>query len=191
MRTSSLIRWSGLAAIVGGALWVGKVLYEMNDETVYVRDITDYMFFVVPLLLLAGLTGLYALGGRRSGQRGQGGLIGFFLGVLGLVAISVSFGLWTLGMVSDVLWGILLGLLPLALGLLILGGSIIESGALGRAKVLPLILGFVSILALILPPWNVAGVVVWALLGGGWILLGIAIWASGRERAAQPARAQG
>jgi len=189
MRTSSLIRWSGLAAILGGALWIAKVLYEMNDETVYARDITDYMFFVVPLLLLVGLTGLYALGGRRSGQRGQGGLIGFFLGVLGLLAISVSFGLWTLGMVSDVLWGILLGLLPLALGLLILGGSIIESGALGRANALPLVLGFVSILALILPPWNVAGVVVWALLGGGWSLLGIAIWVSG-SCAVQPARVQ-
>ena len=189
MQTSSLIRWSGLAAIVGGALWVAKVFYEMNDETVYARDITDYMFFVVPLLLLAGLTGLYALGGRGSGQRGDGGLIGFFLGILGLVAISVSFGLWTLGMVSDVLWGILLGLLPLALGLLMLGGSIIESGALGRAKALPLVLGFVSILALAMPPWNIAGVIVWASLGGGWILLGIAIWASG-SRAAQPARVQ-
>ena len=54
MQTSSLIRWSGLAAVLGGALWIAKVLYEMNDVTTYARDITDYMFFVVPLLLLVG-----------------------------------------------------------------------------------------------------------------------------------------
>jgi len=190
MRTSSLIRWSGLAAMLGGAFWVGKVLYEMNETTTYARDITDYMFFVVPLLLLAGLTGLYALVARRAEQGGQGALSGFFLGALGLVGISVSFGLWTLGMVSDVLWGILIGLLPVALGMLILGGSVIGSGVLGRAKALPLILGFVSLLALALPPWNIAGVGVWASLGLGWILLGIAVWASASERDVQPARVQ-
>ncbi|MBA2344633.1 MAG: hypothetical protein H0V83_06090 [Rubrobacter sp.] len=190
MQTSSLIRWSGLAAVLGGALWIAKVLYEMNDVTTYARDITDYMFFVVPLLLLVGLAGLYALDVRRAGQRGRVFLAGFLMGALGLMGISLSFGLWTLGTLSDLLWGIMIGLLPLGLGLMILGGSIIESGTLGRAKALPLVMGFMSILALALPPWNVAGVTVWALSGGGWVVLGVAIWASGNERAVRTARVQ-
>lgn len=188
MRTNSLIRMGGLAAILGGTLWVAKVLYEMNDVTTYARDITDYMFFVVPLLLLAGLAGLYGIGARRGERGGRGFLTGFFIGALGLLAISVSFGLWNLGLVSDVLWGILLGLVPTALGLMILGGWIMESGALGRAAALPLILGFMSILAAVAPPWNFAGVAVWTALGAGWALLGVAILASGRERAVGPAR---
>jgi hypothetical protein len=187
MRTSSLIRYSGAAAIAGGALWIAKILYESNDATPYAKDITDYAFFVVPLLLLAGLTGLYALDVERSGRRDQGTLAGFFSASLGLVAISMWFGLWSLGIVSDALWGVWLGLAPLMLGLTIMGSSSIDSGALGRARALPLILGLLTILALIVPPWNVVGVVVWALLGGGWILLGIAIWTSASERIVQPA----
>lgn len=190
MRTSTrLARVGGLAAVLGGTLWVAKVLHETNDVTPYPRDVTDHLFFVVPLLLLAGLAGLVALHRGRPGTTERDNRAGFFVAGFGLVVVSASIGLWSLGVIPDVLRGILLGLVPVALGLIIVGSSAMESGALSRAKGLPLALGFVSILAIIAPPWNVAGVILWTLLGLGWILLGMAVWAGG-ARTTRTARAR-
>jgi apolipoprotein N-acyltransferase len=71
------------------------------------------------------------------------------------------------------LWG---GLLFVAVGLILLGGSIIQIGLLGRWKLVPLFAGSTGLLAVAMPPWNLAGVAAWALFGLSWVALGCVLW---------------
>ncbi len=177
MSKSIVVRASALSAVLGGLLWDAKIIYESNNDHPYPTDITDALFFVVPLLMLSGLAGLYLLcRGQLSEQEKESHWVGFVLGFGGLVGASVSSGMWALGLISDVLVGLLLGVLFVGFGLTLFGSSIIEAGLLGRWKALPMIMGLVSILAVMMPPWNFAGVAAWALLGLGWAGLGYVLW---------------
>ena len=188
---SIVVRASALAAMLGGLLWAGKIIYESNNDHPYPTDITDALFFVVPLLMLAGLAGLYLLcRGQLSEQEKEGHWVGFVLGFGGLVGASASSGLWALGLISDVLVGLLLGVLFVGFGLTLFGSSIIEARLLGRWKALPLIMGLVSILAVMMPPWNFAGVVAWTLFGLGWTVLGYVLWSYRNEPIQQTAPAR-
>jgi hypothetical protein len=181
MQTSKsiLVRASALAALLGGLLWDAKILYmiyKTNGDRAYHNDLTDTLLFVVPLLLLAGLAGLYVNCRGRLGEQESLALVSFILASVGLAGASVSSGLWALGIVSDVLRGLWGGLLFVAIGLLLLGGSIIQVGLLGRWKAVPLIVGVIGILAVALPPWNAVGVAAWALFGFAWVALGYVLW---------------
>ncbi|MDQ4127425.1 MAG: hypothetical protein M3151_05680 [Actinomycetota bacterium] len=181
MQTSKsiLVRASALAAVLGALLWDAKIIYmiyESNSDRAYHKNLTDDLLFVVPLLLLAGLAGLYVHCRGRLGERENLALAGFVLGSVGLAGASVSSGLWALGLVSDVLRGLLGGLLFVAIGLLMLGGSIIHVGLLGRWKAVPLLVGIIGILAVAMPPWNSVGVTAWALFGLAWAVLGHVLW---------------
>ena len=70
METSSSLvaRIGGLAAVLGGLLWSAKAFYDRNDAPPWPTDVTDTLFFLVLLLFLAGLTGLYA---RCRGRLGE------------------------------------------------------------------------------------------------------------------------
>ena len=51
-----LLRWSGLAAALGGVLFSAKILWEVAGVVpLNTTDITDTLFFIVSLLWLAGL----------------------------------------------------------------------------------------------------------------------------------------
>jgi len=50
-----IARLGGLAAVVGGLLWSAKSFYDRNDAPPWPTDLTDDLFFVVPLLFLVGL----------------------------------------------------------------------------------------------------------------------------------------
>ncbi len=87
MSTSDLVRWSGLAAIVGGVLAVLSDLvsflvpdYENFSETATTGAYTveSVLFLLATVLLLLGLVGLYASQAEAAG-------------VLGLVAFLVAF----------------------------------------------------------------------------------------------------
>lgn len=77
---SNLIRWSGLAALVGGALFV--VIQPIHppqileSATTTTWSIVHYVSFVMSVLLLLGITGLYA---RQVKESGWLGLVGFLL----------------------------------------------------------------------------------------------------------------
>ncbi len=194
MQTSKsvLVRASALAAVLGGLLWDAKIIYmiyESNSDRPYPKDFTDDLLFVVPLLLLAGLAGLYVHCRGRLGEQENLALVGFILASVGLAGASVSSGLWALGLVSDVLAGLWGGLLFVALGLMMLGGYILQAGLLGRWKVVPLIVGIIGILAVAMPPWNFAGVAAWALFGFTWVALGYVLWSGEGETIQRPARA--
>ena len=190
---SSLVRASALAAVLGGLLWDAKIIYmiyESNSTRQYLQDLTDTLLFIVPLLLLAGLAGLYVHCRGRLGELETLSLVGFILGSVGLAGASVWLGLWALGAVSDVLKGLWGGLLLVAVGLMFLGGSIIAAGLLGRWKAVPLIVGVIGILAVAMPPWNFVGVAAWALFGFTWVALGYVLWSGEGETVGRPARAR-
>ncbi len=195
MQTSKsiLVRASALAAVLGGLLWDAKIIYmiyESNSARQYLQDLTDTLLFVLPLLLLGGLAGLYVHCRGRLGELENLSLAGFILGSIGLAGASVWLGLWALGVVSDVLKGLWGGLLFVAIGLMLLGGSIIHAGLLGRWKAVPLVVGVTGILAVAMPPWNLVGVIAWALFGSTWLALGFVLWLGEGEAVRRPARAR-
>ena len=183
-----LVRMSALTAVLGGLAWNAKMIYESNSDRPYPEDLTDTLLFVVPLLLLAALAGLYLHSRGRLGEYENLSVLGFVLGSVGLLGASVSSALWALGLVSDVLRGLWGGLLLLAIGLLFIGGPILQVGLLGRWKAVPLIVGILGIVAVALPPWNAIGVAAWGLFGLAWVALGCALWSGERETAQRPAR---
>jgi energy-converting hydrogenase Eha subunit A len=94
MSPSDLIRWGGLAALVGGVLFVVAELLglptiniesfsETATTTSFAIQTTTFLLGVV--LMLLGLVGLYA---RQSEAAGALGLIGFLVAFLGTVLIG-------------------------------------------------------------------------------------------------------
>ena len=78
--TSSLIRWSGLAAMIAGLIFAG--IQPIHPPDVVASVTTQAWAIITPLktvmclLLLVGITGLYA---RQANKTGWLGLIGFVL----------------------------------------------------------------------------------------------------------------
>jgi hypothetical protein len=212
MSPSEFLRWSGLAAVLGGVLFSAKILWEMAGVVpLNTTDITDTLFFIVPLLWLAGLSGFYARCTERYGPLGN---TGFMLSLAGLTVGTIGslVGAWI-----EPLWlAYWLGFRFLCLGLVLLGIATIGARALPRGwSVLPLVLGLLGLgraffmffavtrgatlfeapegqgeLGSFLASWagtltSVLGV----LFGIGWTLLGYALWVGKTEETERsPAR---
>ncbi len=169
----SVVRWSGPAAMLGGALWGLKAVWDGVDAFTGPNDVADVSFFIVPLLLLAGLAGLYARYAEHLAGVGQAGFIQGFIGLGFLVAGSVaSFSLGVEGAEHILSFGFFI----LALGLVLLGFDTLKTEALPRWNFLPLVMG------MLIPLSIIAGDLVWlhvavsALFGLGWALLGYLLW---------------
>lgn len=96
MSSSDLVRWGGLAAVVGGALLVVAELLSLpivfEDDLSQVVGtaswtISGLLFLLSSVLLLLGLVGLYV---RQSEAAGVLGLVGFLTAFLG-TALTVGF----------------------------------------------------------------------------------------------------
>ena len=94
MSSSNLIRWSGLAALVGAVLLVVLdvtefVLFSGQPESVAAATnawvVVQVSFMASTVLVILGLTGLYA---RQAEQAGTLGLIGFLVALTGEVMIA-------------------------------------------------------------------------------------------------------
>jgi hypothetical protein len=82
---------SGLAAMLGGVLFSGKVLWNMIDiRPSHAIDVTDLLFFFAPLFLLIGLAGFCTLCAQRYETLGKVGCIislsGLAVGTIGSLA---------------------------------------------------------------------------------------------------------
>ena len=209
MSPSELLRWSGLAAVLGGVLFFAKILWEMAGVVpLNTTDITDTLFFVVPLLWLAGLSGFYARCAERYGPLGNTGFM-VSLGGLAVGTIGSLIGAW----IEPLRLAYWLGFRFLCLGLVLLGIATIGARALldGRS-ILPLVLGLLGLgraffmffavtrgvtlfeapegqgeLGSFLASWagtltSVLGV----LFGIGWVLLGYALWAGKIDETTRP-----
>ncbi len=79
------------------------------------------------------------------------------------------------------------------LGLLFLGNSVVQSGALPRWRGLPIVIGSLGILLILVadPPNSPLGVypslALWMLFGLAWAALGLALWAGESQVAQKPA----
>ena len=180
--SSQLIRWSGLAAMLGGMLWLGHGLAVLVHPAYWAfREPADYLvsgLYSAALLALAvGFAGLHAWQGGRAGRVGTSGSLlacgGASLAGVGNLA-EHAFGLGAVGW-----WVYLPGILGLTAGWLLL------SVATVRAGVLPHWCGWalgIGLLGLLLVARG-GGL----LVGLGWLALGYGLWAA---RNAGPARTE-
>ncbi len=210
--SSGLIRFGGLAALVGGAL--GIVLVARDFSMFYagvgsrtwtiVTQVLDLVGVVGILLLAVGTLGLYACvasGSRRLATAGLA-LVLFsdvvFVGTtLYQSLIILSSGYPRGGPIVSIWITMGVGVLALA-GSLLLGIALLRARALGRWSALPLGIWLLPLASLVLAVAGPVGSMVLfavflalpGLLGNlGWMLVGYLLW-SGRSRGtAGPARA--
>lgn len=180
---SPMIRASGVAAMLGGGLWmVGTVLHALEPRGCVgaecaTRPMRDSSALVAVLavgavvLIMVGVAGLVRLA-RDSGRLGRSGRLGVRVGVAWLVALL------TVGMVQLVLFGgdfrlmpyfVLPGMSAVVVGFLLVGIAIMRAGVLPRWAGVLLVLGSLALvganeqteLVLLMLPFGLA----WAAAG--------------------------
>src|ERR687890_607483 len=87
MTSSNLIRWGGLAAMLGGGFWVvwsllGRVSFEAAGS-----PLAHGLVLLAALLTLVGLVGLHALQGANYGRIGRAG---FYTAAAGLLVQALA-----------------------------------------------------------------------------------------------------
>ena len=162
MYSSNLIRWGGLAAIVGGVLFVVAELLglpTLNVET-FSETATTASFAIQQLVYLLGvvfvLLGLLGLYVRQSNAAGALGFIGFLVAFFGTVLIGGF--IWASAFIAPALAevtpefldagpppGFFLTVITFALGWLLFAVSTLRARILPRAAAILLIVGAVFI----------------------------------------------
>jgi hypothetical protein len=181
-----LIHWSGLAAILGGVLWITWAIQTglqprgcIGDECAFrpMREggtIDTVLFYLAMLLLAVGVAGL-VIHTRNAGRLGRLGWIGSVASGVGVAALIIS------GLIQDV-WSGLAAILGDVLwitwaiqlvGFLLLGITIL------RARVLPLwvaVLFVVGTLAMLGVNDQDAQVFLAIPFGIAWVAVGCVLW---------------
>lgn len=193
MSISNLIRWSGLSALVGGAL---LVVYDALNAALFPSEhggdvMTTSLWFIVQILglialilIVMGLVGLYA---RQSEQTGTLGLIAFITAFSGtLMTFGLLWGEPFLGpflseMAPGVLEaepegslvaGVFLSLVLLTLGWLLFGLASLRAGVLSRGAAVLLIVGAVLFFVLSFLEWPFGS----SILGAAVAWMGYGLW---------------
>jgi hypothetical protein len=181
MSSSDLIRWSGLAAMVGGVFWVVWSLLARVSFEAAGGSFADVLLLLAALLTLAGLVGLHALQGGNYGGIGRAG---FYVAAAGLLAQALAALLLLMG--YEVLWLVApVGSLTVLVGLVLYGAATLQ------AMVLPLWCGLALI---VVPPiaFYLNSKVFYgslALYGVLWVALGYVLWwRRGTPTEQQPSR---
>jgi hypothetical protein len=184
MTSSNLIRWGGIAAMLGGVFWVvwsllGRVSFEAAGS-----PLAHGLLLLAALLTLVGLVGLHALQGADYGRIGRAG---FYTAAAGLLLQALA-ALFLMG--SDV-WEITLqwlvapaGSLIILVGLVLYGAATLQAGVLARWCGLGLI---------VVPPiaFYMHGRIFYgslALFGVLWVALGYVLWSRSAAPTEQPSR---
>jgi hypothetical protein len=203
MSSSNLILWSGLAALVGGVLWIVlevAFLIVIGDQPDSIAATTSAWVILLVLalvgnmLIFLGLVGLYA---RQVAETGVLGLIAFLAAFFG-TALFVGAN-WTLTFAApslaqaapEVLYadpsgvlgtGFILTFVLFALGWLLFGLASLRAGVLPRGATVLLVVGAVLIFVLSFLELPFSAVV----LGIALAWMGYAVWAGAGEGAAEP-----
>lgn len=203
--SSNIIRWGGLAAILGGALWIvfftghtfthGSTQSPRDAAILGFESLDFYRLLAIPpLLFIWGLVGVRATRDRPDGRLGR---VGFAAALVGLVmlALGVILETWIIDPSKDFYnplvqggWILFLfGLFPvLPAGMILfgLGSSGIErrlrmlAVIIGLLAPLQLLEGFLSLVSTGSLMWDLLYATLRGLLGLGWILLGYVLWSS-------------
>ena len=181
MRSSDIIRWAGIAAMLGGVLWVvWSLLFRVSFEAAG-GPFAHGVLLLAALLTLAGLVGLHALQGGNYGPIGQ---VGFYTAAVALLAQALAALVLLMGS-EALLWLVApVGSLVLMVGLVLYGAATLQ--------------------AMVLPPWcGLALIVVppiafylnskvfygsLALYGVLWVALGYVLWSRRGAPTEQPSR---
>ncbi len=182
MSSTELIRWGGLASILGGALLIGlQAVKALRPSAVL-----DGLSILSILLIMVGLVGLH---GRQASRSGRLNRTDFEVAVVGATLMLI--GLLTSLLAS---FDLLASLVPLGIVAFFTGGLAFAIGSLR--------LGSDAWRSLGLPPWAavliiVATVVLFqkgslgALSGIAWVILGYTLWSDKGYVTEQPERQVG
>jgi hypothetical protein len=203
MSSSSLIRWSGLAALVGSVLLVVLDVAEfalLGDQAESVAAATGALiivrasFIMAIALIILGLVGLYA---RQAEQTGVLGLIAFLVAFIGSVMVAgLQWGAafispWLAGVAPELLdtepsealmAGIMLSFVLFALGWLLFGLASLRARALPRGAAVLLMVGAALMFVLLL--LELPGFTV--VFGVALAWMGYALWAGAAETGTRP-----
>jgi hypothetical protein len=206
MVSSNLLRWSGLAALVGGVLYAVLSILEFllfggrSDSTVVASSawlIVEVAYILAATLLVLGLVGLYVLQAKRAGWLG---LIAFLVALTGTVMLAGTdwsaafFGPWVAEAAPDLLAaepagamaaGIILTLVLFALGWFLFGLASLQAGVLPRGSALLLIVG--AVLALVLAFLDLPFEAV--VMGAAVAWMGYALWSRNADESSLIAEA--
>jgi hypothetical protein len=183
--SSNLIRWGGLAAMLGGLLWIVAAIITASKprgcigpaecDVMAMRDTSD----VAPLLLLALMLSAVGLAGMvirawNAGRFDRLGQVSVALCAVGVMLLVLGMGL---NAISEVFWALVpLGGLALVIGLALVGIAALRMEALPRWAAVLLVIGSLGMLGF--NDQN-AQVLMAIPFGIGWVAVGYALW-SGR-----------
>lgn len=198
---SNPIRWSGLAAFVGGILYALFMFFHPANEVAGMRTATwmpvHAMWLVATLLILLGLVGLHVQQAQQSGRPNLMGFLIAFFGTALLLAdtwvetfIFPTLALRVPGLFeappASFMVAILLGYLLFVLGYVLLGISIARSGILPRWAGL-LLAGGAPLFVVGAATVQIVAIIGAVLFGVGWRWLGYALLGSQSSASAQTA----
>jgi hypothetical protein len=177
MVSSNLVRWGGLAAMLGGVMWVVLGLGAVVGVLQAIPGREDVVLFVVALLLTAaGLVGLHTL---QKGSYGLLGRAGFYI-ALAAVAARILGAVVFLAGSSALEWISLPGTLGMLVGFVLYGFATLQ------ARVLPRWYGLALIVSMpVSLPLAVYGTVLFGLF---LVVLGYVLWLRRDATTERPSR---
>ena len=195
MLASRLARWGGLAAMLGGVLWVFK-----GGAIILTGEQPPVVFEAALPLFAAGLVGLHARLGGRGGRLGRTGLLLAYAALasalVALVGLTSGPAGWVPNEESVTLLTpfIVLAAFGPFVGLVLLGIVTLRVKAMPAPwSALPLMMGAGAV-----PLMLVGGILELVnerlfelpivLLGFAWVLLGYSVWSGKDKVIQQPAR---
>lgn len=197
-RSISFVRWCGIAAMLGGGLWViGIVVHASKPRGCVAREcafrpmresgVLDGTLMLLSLLLFAaGAVGLVVLA-RRLGRFGKTGSAGIVVGAIGAALLVVS------GLIQALFFGgdfplmpyfVVPGVLALVVGFVLLGVAILLARVLPPWAALLLIVGALAMLGF---NEQTARVLMAIPLGLAWVAVGYVLWSGVDAPTGQPA----
>jgi hypothetical protein len=182
MSSSDLIRWGGIAGMLGGVLWavwgllIWVYLYAGGGS--FSEGLFILVFLLAALLTLAGLVGLHVLQGGNYGRIGRAG---FYTAAAAFLAQALAAFFLLLGNEAFQWLVFLVSNLAVTAGLVLYGLATLEARALPR---------WCGVGLMVVPP--IASFSVFfggsALFGVLWVALGYVLWTRSGASAQQPSR---
>lgn len=180
---SGIIRWGGIAAMLGGVLWVvWSNLFRVSFEAAG-GPFSDALLFLAALLTLAGLVGLHA---RQGDDYERIGRAGFYTAAVGLLAQALAALVMLMGSEAAFLQWLVapFGSLAIMVGLVLYGAATLQARVLARWCGLALIV--VPPIAFYMNSKVFYGSI--ALYGVLWVALGYVLWSWRATPSEQPSR---
>jgi hypothetical protein len=197
LHSISFVRWCGLAAMLGGALWViGNVIHASKPQGCIaaecalrpMRDtgaLEDILMLLSLMLFVVGAAGLLVLA-RRLGRFGRMGNTGVVIGAVGVVVLVIA------GLIQALFFGgdfplmpgfVIPGVLALIVGFVLLGIAILRAGVLPRWGALLFIVGALAMLGFNEQNWRTLLAIP---LGVAWVAVGYVLWSGVSVPTGQP-----